>query len=342
MHSTGLVFDQRCLYHAIEQPSPENPDRLRSLYRILREPRYLERIVSVRAREAGLPLVEKVHSPFYLDQLRSHSVRGNPFAYDKDTYLMEESLPTALLAAGGCLELVDAIMAGTVDYGFALIRPPGHHASAGRGMGFCILNNVALAARHLLDYHGLSRILIVDFDVHHANGTQDIFYESNKVLVFSIHQRGIFPFSGAANELGLDGGLGFTVNLPVHPQFGDLEYSYLLGTVLQRLAEQYLPQFILVSAGYDAHADDSISQVLLSTEWYANATAMLRRAAREVCDNRLLFILEGGYNPLALQQSVLATLDALLDESISLPGILPVERALRVLDRHPLHNFWTL
>ncbi len=342
MHRTGLVFDPRCLYHAIEQPSPENPDRLRALYRILQEPRYRERTIAVAAREAGVPLVEKVHSSFYLDQLRDHAVRGDPFAYDKDTYLMEESLPTALLAAGGCLQLADAIMAGDLEYGFALVRPPGHHACAGRGMGFCILNNVALTARHLLDYYGLSRILIVDFDVHHANGTQEIFYESNRVLVFSIHQRGIFPFSGAAEELGVDKGLGYSVNIPVHPQFGDHEYTYLLGTVLQNLAEQYLPQFILVSAGYDGHADDSISQILLSTEWFASATAMLRRTAREVCDNRLLFILEGGYNPLALERSVLVTLEALLDEGIVLPGILPVERALRVLHQHPLRNFWTV
>jgi len=342
MNSTGLFLDQRCLYHAIEQHSPENPERLRALYRTLREPRWRERFVEVAAREATAAQVERVHSRFYLDQLREHSVRGKPFAYDKDTYLMEESLPTALLSAGGCLALADAIMAGAINQGFALVRPPGHHATAGRGMGFCILNNVALTARHLQQAHGLQRILIVDFDVHHANGTQEIFYESSRVLVLSIHQRGIFPFSGGVEELGSDEGLGYTVNIPVHPQFGDMEYSFLLGGLLQSLSEQYLPQIILVSAGYDAHAEDSISQILLSTEWFANATAMLRRAARDICCGRLLFILEGGYNIHALEQSVLATLDALLDETISLPGILPVERAVRLLEQHPLREFWTL
>jgi acetoin utilization deacetylase AcuC-like enzyme len=338
----GLVFDNRYLRHAITMPSLENPDRVRSLYLRLQQEKYHDAIVRVQPREVDNADICMVHSSFYVEQLREHAVKSDPFSYDRDTYLMEESLLTARIAAGGCLELADRIMGGELNYGFSLIRPPGHHATAGRGMGFCIFNNVALTAEYLRRKHGLRRILILDFDVHHANGTQEIFYDSSEVMVISIHQKGIFPFTGEVEEAGTQGGTGYTINIPVHPQFGDSEYTYLLGRLLQGVVEQYLPQFILVSAGYDGHREDSISGTLLTTEWFATVTHLLRRHAMESCDNRLLYVMEGGYNPAALEKSVLATIDAMLQKNVERPGILAVPRAERLLDNHPLHQYWTI
>ena len=337
----GLVVDDRYLHHAIPRPSPENPARLRSLSAIVRD-RYRNTCRIFPARAADIADIEAVHSRFYLDQLRHHVVSGDPYAYDRDTYLMEDSFFTAELAAGGCLELADRIMDGTLDHGFAMIRPPGHHAEPGRGMGFCIFNNVSVTAQYLRRKYGLNRILIVDFDAHHGNGTQEVFYETDEVLVVSIHQRDLFPFSGKMDEAGIGPGLGYTINIPVFAQFGDLEYTFLLGRILQGVMEQYLPQIVLVSAGYDGHRDETISGTLLSTEWYGLATALLKQHAHEVCGGRLLMILEGGYNPVSLEASVLTTLDSLLAARRDRIGIYYSERANLVLKNHPLHGSWTL
>lgn len=339
---TGLVFDNRYFNHVINRQSPENPERLRHLYQVLESSKYKGRYSRIEPREILLSDVHSVHSSFYLDQLRQHSINHDPYSYDKDTYLMDQSMHTAQLAAGGCFQLIDKIMADELGNGFALIRPPGHHAEMGRGMGFCIFNNAALAARYLMDQYGLNRIMIVDFDVHHGNGTQDVFYENNEVLFLSLHQKGIFPFSGDPHELGKGKGEGFSVNVPVFSQFGDIEYTFLLGRLLQSLVEQYLPQFILVSAGYDAHEDDTISATSVSTDWYKSATLMLRQYAEEACDGRILFILEGGYNPVSLETSVLATVDGLLQPMNGRVGVMHSSRAEKVLQNHPARGFWTI
>ena len=338
----GIVFDNGFFDHSISRPSPENSQRLRHLYLQLDSPAYNSTFLRVPPREATSEDLLAVHSSFYLDQIREHALNGDPFSYDRDTYLMELSLYTAQLAAGGCLELADRIMAEEIDYGFALIRPPGHHAEPGRGMGFCVLNNIAITAEYLRRKYNLQRILIFDFDIHHCNGTQAVFYDSDKVLVASIHQDKLFPFTGAPDETGSDKGRGYTVNLPVHAQFGDLEYIYLTGKVIGTLVQQYLPQMILVSAGYDGHQDDSISKTLLSTGWFTTVTEMLKYFAQESCNNRLLFVLEGGYNPKSLENSVLATLEALCKPVGPRVGIVPAERAAMILQNHPLCNHWTL
>lgn len=337
----GLVVDDRYLHHAIARPSPENPERIRGLSAIVRD-RYRKSCRMYPARPAATADIEAVHSRFYLDQLRHHARNSDPYSYDRDTYLMKHSLDTAELAAGGCLELADRIMEGTLAHGFAMIRPPGHHAEPGRGMGFCIINNVSVTAQYLRRKYHLNRILILDFDAHHGNGTQEVFYDTEEVLVISIHQRDLFPFTGKASEAGSGPGEGYTINVPVFAQFGDLEYTFLLGRILQSVMEQYLPQIILVSAGYDGHRDETISGTLLSTEWYGLITAMLKQYAHEVCGDRLLMILEGGYNPVSLEASVLTTLDSLLAARRDRIGVFFSERANQVLKNHPLHSCWTL
>jgi acetoin utilization deacetylase AcuC-like enzyme len=337
----GIIKDPRYYNHRVERYSPENPDRLKPIYVDLENFPYGERLIRHPAREATETEITAVHSPFYIEQIRSLAHHSDPFVYDKDTYLMEESLYTAKLAAGGCLELADRIMGGELDYGFALVRPPGHHAETGRGMGFCLLNNVAVTAAYLRKVYGLRRILIVDYDVHHGNGTQDVFLESDSVMFMSIHQQNIFPFSGSATELGREAGLGYTLNIPVYAQFGDPEYTYITGRVLGAIVEQFMPQIILVSAGFDGHRDDTLSDTLLSTEWYGLVAAQLRYYASETCDNRLMFILEGGYKPETLRHCVLETLDTLMADRVPLVGVPHSERAFRLLDTHPARAFWS-
>lgn len=338
----GILFDQRYFDHRIDLPSPENPNRVRGLYQALEAPEYAQQLRCFPPREASFEELCAVHSQFYLQQIREHAAEGNPYTYDRDTYLMEQSLYTASLASGGCLELADRIMAADIDYGFALIRPPGHHAEPGRGMGFCVLNNAAITAEYLRRVYGLQRILILDYDVHHGNGTQAAFDQTSEVLTVSIHQDRLFPFTGSADEYGSGKGCGYTINLPVYQQFADREYTYLLGRVLGAVVEQYLPQIILVSAGYDGHADDSISKINLTTKWYGCITELLKYLARESCENRLLCILEGGYNPISLEESVLATLDSLAAPVAQRPGVVYSERGERILAGHPLHSHWTV
>ncbi len=341
MNRLGIVLDDRYFNHQIEGPTPENPGRLRSLYPAVKDT-FGSRLQVVNPIEVPDKYIQQVHSNFYINQIREHALNSNPFSYDKDTYLMDESLATARLGCGGCLELADNIMADEFKRGFALIRPPGHHAEPGRGMGFCILNHAAITAKYLQQTYKINRILIVDFDVHHGNGTQEAFYETDNVMFFSIHQANLFPFSGTIDEVGAEKGLGYNINMPVFSYFGDEEYTYLLGKTLHAIAEQFMPQFIIVSAGYDGHADDSISSTTLSTKWFNTAATLFKQVARDVCDDRLLFILEGGYNPVSLQDSVMETIDSLITPDVGRVGILHSERAVSILREHPLNDYWVL
>lgn len=337
----GILFDNRLFRHAIDYQSPENPERLRRLHQYLETAPHgnrFERIPIAAADEAD---IEAVHSRFYLEQIQSHTLSADPYSYDKDTYLMTESLDCAFLAAGGCLQMADAIMSGVINRGFCLVRPPGHHAEPGRGMGFCVVNNVAVVAAWLRRIYGLIRILIFDFDVHHGNGTQEAFYGTSDVLVCSFHQNDLFPYTGPMSEIGEGSGIGYNVNVPVYPQFGDREFTFLAGQVLQALVEQYMPQIILVSAGFDGHVDDPISKTRLTTKWYAAITAMLRRMADETCNGRMLMVLEGGYNPKSLHESALAVLDVMAEKNCHRVGILYSRRAESLIAGHPAKQFWT-
>jgi acetoin utilization deacetylase AcuC-like enzyme len=337
----GILLDNRLFRHAIARKSQENPERLRNIYKRLDTSEYRRRFQRIPARPANSEAVEAVHSRFYLDQIREHGRLAEPFSFDRDTYIMAETLECAYLAAGGCLQMAEAIMSGAIDRGFALVRPPGHHAEPGRAMGFCVLNNAAITAAWLRIKYGLSRILIFDFDIHHGNGTQEAFYGTNEVLVLSIHQNDLFPFTGAMADLGEGPGTGYSINIPVFPQYGDSEYTYIAGRLLQAVVEQYLPQFIIVSAGFDGHTDDPISRTRLTTRWYATVTRLLRRLAVESCQGRLMMVLEGGYNPTALEASVMAVLEALLEPDPSMVGIMPSTRAARLIEGHPAKQFWT-
>ena len=257
-------------------------------------------------------LLELCHSPEYVAALERFCAAGGG-QIDEDTLVSTGSWEAAVRSAGGAVAVVDALIADGAPAAFAAGRPPGHHAPAARAMGFCLFNNVALAALHALRTHGLERVLILDWDVHHGNGTNDIFHSSAEVLYCSIHQSPLYPGSGAASDRGSGAGEGFTLNLPVVAGSGDAEFLELVHGVVIPRAREYRPQLLLVSAGYDAHFEDPLAGCSVTEAGYAAMTTAMRRLGEEL-EAPLGFVLEGGYALGALARSVAATLEALGQE----------------------------
>jgi len=259
--------------------------------------------------EVPIDVLTAVHPAPYVEAVAAFAARGGGHL-DADTIVSSGSYEAALHAAGGAVGLVDLLLDGSVPCGFSAHRPPGHHALPARGMGFCLFNNVAVAARHALASRGLRRVLILDWDVHHGNGTNDIFYGSREVLFVSIHQSHLYPGSGRATELGEGDGLGFTVNLPVPPGSGDAEFVSLVRDVAVPLASAFAPELLLISAGYDAHAADPLADCRVTEAGYAAMAALMRDVAA-VVGAPVGVVLEGGYGLEALALSVAATMAAL-------------------------------
>ncbi|HZH03637.1 MAG TPA: histone deacetylase [Myxococcaceae bacterium] len=305
--TTLLLSDRLFLEHLTGPEHPESPSRLEAALHAL-EPPPAGAKMSAPAREATRDELLRVHTPRYVDGVLAY--RGRAGAIDPETPLSERSVEAALLAAGACVELTEALTEGRAENGFALVRPPGHHAESDRGMGFCVFNNVAVAAAHALA-RGLRRILIVDWDVHHGNGTQEIFFESPQVLFFSVHQERLFPETGAVTETGRGVGEGFKVNVPLPPGSGDREYLGAWDAFLPR-AEAFRPQLVLVSAGFDAHAGDFMSALNVSTDGYVALCGRVKALARQCAEGRLGLVLEGGYDLQSLADSVRACVDVLV------------------------------
>ncbi len=299
---TGIIKDKRFLKHNPGAYHVEGPERLKVIYEMLEEdfPASLKEIPPRPATEEEICLV---HTPGHYRTIRSTREKERTIL-DADTSASSDSFEAACLAVGGVLEGVDKIMAGEVKNVFALIRPPGHHAEAAKAMGFCLFNNIAVGAQYLRKKHSLNRILIVDWDVHHGNGTQNAFYKTDEVLYFSLHQFPHYPGTGHFSETGAGRGEGYTVNLPLSGGKGDSDYLLQFEKVLTPLAASYKPQFILVSAGFDPHQDDPLSSMLLSDEGFAGMTLKLMELAEKWTEGRLLLALEGGYSLEALQKSV--------------------------------------
>jgi acetoin utilization deacetylase AcuC-like enzyme len=315
--STAYVYDPSYLEH--NRPGHvECRERLETTMQVLDQRGLLEKLVHIQPAPVPAEHLLAVHHEHYVKLARDVAGRGGG-NLDPDTYLNGRSYDVALLAAGGLLDLVDAILDGKADNGFALVRPPGHHALPGRGMGFCLFNNVAVAAQYALKHRGLSRILIADFDLHHGNGTQEIFYATDEVMYFSTHQYPYYPGTGHWSEIGAAAGEGFTVNVPLLAGVGDEGYESVFDEVLYPIAERYLPQFILVSAGFDAHWRDPLGMMQLSAAGYGSLAGTLKQMAEELCDGRLAFTLEGGYDLQGLAHSIAAVMQALLGEVIDDP-----------------------
>ncbi len=308
--SVGIIYDK--IYLAHETGShPENKERLVSIMDLLEKSKLIDQLVSLSPRMATESELICVHTQDHIAKVETASERGGSWL-DGDTFASRASYKAALYAAGGLIRGVDAILNKEVNSAFALVRPPGHHATRESAMGFCLFNNIAIATRYAQQQHGLKRILIVDFDVHQGNGTQDSFYEDPDVLYFSTHLFPYYPGTGDVEEIGRGAGKGTTVNVPLPAGCGDDEYRQVYEEILIPVARRFKPELILVSAGYDTHWSDQLAMMQLSIKGFADIVKIIKDLAEELCDDRLLFALEGGYNLDAVAYGVKATFDVLL------------------------------
>jgi len=308
----GFVWHDRCLLHDNGPGHPERPQRLTAIRDHLERRGVLARLLVLTPEPAPLEALARVHDEAYVEALRRVCARA-PVRLDPDTGVSEGSWAAALLSAGGGIAAVDAVIAGRARSAFVCTRPPGHHAERDRAMGFCLFNNIAVAARHAQDRHGVERVAIVDWDVHHGNGTQHMFEDDDTILYISTHEWPFYPGTGARGERGHGRGIGTTINLPLPAGSGDDEYERLFETVVLPAIESFEPGLLLISAGFDAHEADPLAGMALTTGGYATLTTLLRDAARRLCEGRIVSMLEGGYDLGALAASVEAHLRALMD-----------------------------
>ena len=271
----------------------------------------------------------RVHTADHVNAI--DQLRGGAGALDPDTIVSASSVDAAYTAAGAVCDAVDAVMSGDQERAFALVRPPGHHAEAAAAMGFCLFNNVAVGAEHARTQHGLERVLIVDWDVHHGNGTQHSFYERADVMFVSLHQYPFYPGSGAADERGEGAGNGYTINVPFPSGAADGDYRSAFDDVIVPIADRFAPQLVMVSAGFDAHRDDPLGGMLASEEGYADMAATMAAVADRHADGRLVLTLEGGYDLDALGRSVRACVDVLTGTAAP-GGTKGARRGAEVLD----------
>ncbi len=312
MNKVGIVRDVLFLRHRPPDGHPESPGRLKSIYAMLDREDMGGRFTPIAPRRAEREEILWVHAAHHLEKIRATAGR-EACALTRDTFTSADSCEAALQAAGGLLEAVSQVVGGRLDAAFALTRPPGHHAEKSRAMGYCLFNNAALAAAFARRRLGLARVLIVDWDLHHGNGTQHLFENDDGVLYFSTHQGRIFPGTGLFTETGRGRGEGYTVNIPLPGGYGDAEYAALFERLLRPLATAYGPDLILVSAGFDTHRDDPLGGMTMTAAGYAALTRSLMETARDCCGGRLVFTLEGGYNTAVLAESVKAVLMELAD-----------------------------
>jgi len=309
----GLVYVPIYLEHDTGD-HVENARRLIDAMSHLKETGIRERLISLPARPASLEELEMIHAPEYISHVKSKAENGGGWL-DPDTVMSAKSYEAAVYAAGGLTMATEAVIKKEVDSAFALVRPPGHHAIRNRSMGFCIFNNVAIAAKSALNSLSINRILIVDFDVHHGNGTQDAFYADPAVLYFSTHEYPYYPGTGAAEETGTGKGEGTTVNFPMAAGWGDEEYLRAFNEVLVPVARRFQPELILVSAGFDPHWADQLAMMRVTVTGFVQMTIILKELAAELCQGRLVFTLEGGYNLRVVASSIKAIFDMLLGNS---------------------------
>lgn len=284
-------------------------------------------------REATLDELELCHERDYIASV-ARTAGLERYAFDGDTTTSPESYRTALLGAGGALTAAEAVLEGVVDNGFAIVRPPGHHALPARAMGFCLFNNVAIAAAWLIQKRGLKRVAIIDWDVHHGNGTQDIFYYSADVLYVSTHQFPHYPGTGSIDEIGEGPGEGFTVNVPMPAAFGDSEYLRAFDELIIPVCREFKPEFVLVSAGFDCHFRDPLASMRVTENGFRAMTRRINRLAAECCEGRVVAVLEGGYDLKALVDSGQAVIEEMgrdADEPIA-PAV-DGDRVMPIIER---------
>ena len=341
MIKTAIVADRRYARHFAGRSHPERPERIETMIDMAESLRR-DALVRLTPRPATLEEIALCHKPEYIAAVE-RTARLERYAFDSDTRVSRDSFETALLAAGGVLTAAEAVADGAAENAFAIVRPPGHHATASSAMGFCLFNNVAIAAAWLVRVRGFRRVLIVDWDVHHGNGTQDCFYATREVLYFSTHQSPLYPGTGSLDEVGAGEAAGFTVNVPLPATFGDPEYLRAFDDVLMRIGRQFQPEFVLISAGFDAHFRDPLAAMQVTEDGFAAMARRVRRIAAEFAQERVVAALEGGYDLQALAESGKSVIDEFgreADEPIRSPG--DGERVIQVLERcrYALSPYW--
>lgn len=311
--TTVYVTHPRYVEHDLNG-HPEHAGRLRSVWQKLEAGRVLGHLTLLDPLPVGDDLLRTVHTEEYITLLNWIPEQEQQVQLDADTYALPVSPEIARLSAGGVVAAVDAVLSGKASNAFAAVRPPGHHALAHRGMGFCLLGNVPLAAKYAQLTYGIKKVLIVDYDVHHGNGTQDMFYEDDSVLFISTHQYPFYPGTGAVEETGKGKGKGYTINIPLPPGCGDRNYDKVYQEIIWRAARRFQPELIIVSAGFDAHWSDPLAMMRLSLTGYAHLTHELIRMAEELCGGKIVFAMEGGYDLNAIGYGMLNIAHALLDD----------------------------
>ncbi len=328
MKETGFVLDERYTHHDTGAGHPERAQRIEVLLPVFAERPGLRRVAPRAATGDEITLV---HDDGHFEAVAS--TRGVAHgAFDGDTPFSAESFDTATLAAGGLLEVLDQVMAGELGNGFAMVRPPGHHAERARAMGFCLFNNAAIGAAYLRAKFGLQRILVMDWDVHHGNGTQHSFYSDPGVLYMSTHRYPFYPGTGAIDEVGRGDGTGFTVNVPFPGGFGDVEYAAAFESVIAPIAEEFAPEFVIISAGFDPHARDPLGGMAVTEAGFARMARSLLGVADRCCDGRAVAVLEGGYDLTAIRDSSAAVMAQLLRSDVDIPGVTGESRAAPIIE----------
>lgn len=303
MTKVGIVYHTDYLLHDTGFSHPEKGERLESIIRALERNNIAKELKYIEPFPASFEILSLVHDKNYISSVKERIQKGAKTLDSGDTVVCEKSFDSALLAAGGVCSAVDAIIKGEITRAFCAVRPPGHHARKNTAMGFCIFNNIAIAARYLQMEHGVKRVAIIDWDVHHGNGTQEAFYNDSSVLYLSIHQSPHYPGTGFADEEGEGAGKGYTYNIPVFPHTSEEEYMLLFEDALESKVKPFSPEFIFISAGFDAHADDPLGNLLLTTESFRRMTELICSIANDASQGRVISVLEGGYNLDALSQS---------------------------------------
>jgi acetoin utilization deacetylase AcuC-like enzyme len=307
---------------------PEHAGRIRAVWQRLDEFGLSARMNQVEAQPVSDAQILSVHTADYLELFKRVNVMERTAMLDANTYAGPGALEIARLSAGGAVDAVDAVCAGSADNGLAAVRPPGHHAIADYGLGFCLLGNIAIAARHAQQKYGIERVLIVDYDVHHGNGTEAMFYDDPSILFISTHQYPLYPGTGAVTDVGTGAGVGYTINVPLPAYCGDANYTRIFDEIVWKAAERFQPQLVLVSAGLDAHWTDPLAGMKLTLNGYAHLSSELMRMADQYCSGKIVFVMEGGYDLDGLSHGISNIARLLLGDAPTDPlGLPPNPRA---------------
>ncbi|MEE3234511.1 MAG: histone deacetylase [Candidatus Latescibacterota bacterium] len=308
---TAVAYHPNFLLHVAGPSHPESPDRLISVINHLKDSFKRHELVWLNIKPASRSVIEKNHDSKYIETVDSFSLLNSLKQIDNDTIAGPLTGHAAYLSVGGIIEAIDFVMNQTNANAFCAVRPPGHHAESSHAMGFCFFNTVAIGAHYAIEKYSLDRIAIIDWDVHHGNGTQNSFYESSQVFYLSLHEHPLFPGTGLGSEIGENRGIGSTLNLPLASGTGDSQYRQIFNQEAIPKLREFEPELILISAGFDAHIMDPLSSLKISTPYFGEITNKLIKIADEFCKGRIVSCLEGGYNVEALTNSVACHVSAL-------------------------------